>query len=224
MANLLKAVAFAAAVAVCTSASANATHNFYVDVQSDAGTYDPIALGEDLTLDACGSTVHRASATLPSLPSYGLCDFTDLSDFELTWQISFESVTTTLASYSGNSVVNGLAPTFATGAGSLFASAGSYIISLIVDIPDSNAWISLPDGRWARGGCDAGINIDGVQYGGTGCTSSTSPNSNGFRNTGFASTTLVVNAVSVPEPSSALLLLPALALIIRRQRRNRKIA
>ncbi|MBL4789398.1 MAG: PEP-CTERM sorting domain-containing protein [Kordiimonadaceae bacterium] len=225
MAKLLKAAAFAATLAACTSVSANATYYYYyVDVLADAGTYDPIALGDDITLDACGSTVHQAVATLPSPRSNDLCDFRDLSDFELTWQVSFESITTTLASYSGSSTVNGLTPTFSTGVGSLFASAGSYIISLIVDIPDGYTYIYLPDGYYGVGGCDAGINIDGEQYGAVGCTSTTSANINGLRNTGFDSTTLVINAVSVPEPSSALLLLPALALIIRRQRRRRKAA
>ena len=225
MLKMIKNIAAAGALAVVTSVAANATF-LGIDVFSDPGTYNPVALNDNIQLNACGSDVRQSvgpGSTPASNRIFGLCTLTDLSDFTLTWNVTFQGITSTLASYTGANVANGLNATFNTGVGTLFSAVGTYTIGLIVDIPSTNAQFVLPNGWTGSSQCDAGITINGITYGTTPtCSLSFSPNVNGFRNTGYAETNLTIQPASVPEPSSAaLLLLPAFAAIALRRRKTR---
>ncbi|UTW57149.1 hypothetical protein KFE96_09750 [Kordiimonas sp. SCSIO 12603] len=204
------------------SVEAKATFNFYFDVLAQQDNYSPIALGEDLTVDACGSTLHRATHTPNSQPSYGFCTLsnTALENFEFTWSISQNGVTSTLAEYTGSNAVHGLTPTFSTGAGTLISQVGNYTIGLLIHTPEFWNDVLLPDGNVARAWCDPGVNIGGVHYGppGTGCSTS-GYTTNGYRNTSFAQASLSVTA-PVPEPETALILIPALLIAMRRRRKT----
>ncbi len=223
MLKMVKKIVAAGALATVASVTANATF-LGIDVFSDPGTYNPVALNDNIQLNACGSNVHRnvgVGQTAPASQTFGLCTLTDLSDFTLTWNVTFQGVTSTLASYTGVNVANGLNATFNTGLGTLFSAVGTYTIGLVVDIPSTSAQFVLPNGWTALPQCDAGITINGVTYGTTPtCSLSFSPNINGFRNTGYAETNLLIQPAAVPEPSSAaLLLLPAFAAIALRRRK-----
>ena len=203
------------------STSSQATFDFYFDVLAEQGTYAPIALGEDLTVDACGSTLHRATHTPNSQPSYGFCTLSDtaLENFEFTWTISQNGVTSTLAEYTGSNAVHGLTPTFTTGVGTLISQVGNYTIGLLIHTPEYWNDVVLPDGNVTRAWCDPGVNIGGVHYGppGTGCSTS-GYTTNGYRNTSYTEASLAVTA-AVPEPEAALLLIPALLVAARRRRK-----
>ncbi len=209
--------AIISAAALMYTPEAHATFNYHIDVFSDAGTYDPITLGEDLTLDACGSTVHRNTT---GGPSFGLCTLADVSAFTLTWQVSQNGVTETLGTFEGANAAAGLNPTFSTGVGSLFTAPGNYLINLVL-ILDSSAFVTLPSGAVGLGGGDCGIVHEGVTYSLPGCDpfAVNQPQVNGIRDAGVGSTTLTVNPAAVPEPSAALLLLPALAVAVSRRRK-----
>ncbi len=201
---------------------ATATFDYNIDVFADPGVYTPITLGEDLTLDACGSTVHRNTT---GGPSFGLCTLASVADFTLTWQISQAGVTNVLGTFTGATAASGLTPTFSTGPGSLFTAPGSYLISLVL-ILDSSAFVTLPSGAVGLGGGDCGIVFEGVTYAQAGCDpfAVNQPQVNGIRDAGIATTTVVVNpAVTVPEPAAALLLIPVLTLVAVRRQRKHKI-
>ena len=107
---------------------------------------------------------------------------------------------------------------------SIFSTAGTYVISLIV-AADSNVTFSQGNGtnqRTFRDGLlqvangSTGFDVNGVSVGNFDGRSfgAGRGRQNGQANVGLSQTTLTVNgAVSVPEPSSFLLLLAALAMI-----------
>lgn len=181
----------------------------YVDVKSDAGSYDPIALGEDIELDGCGTKIWAASGT----PTFSWCDVTDYSEFSLSWSVwSWDTYSwTTFASYSDSSVETGLNAVISTGVGTPFTSAGVYYIGLLAEVTSSaynlgkDVSITLPGGLIRYPGGDSSLSYDGST------------------NRGFDYTAMVINeATSVPEPLGALLLLPGLVYVARRERRRRK--
>ncbi len=224
MYKFVKRLAATISVALLGLNSAHATFNIGVDVFSDPGTYDPVALGETLNLSACGSDV-RQSVRGGSTPSanriYGLCTLDDLTDFTITWNLTINNVTQIIASGSGANASSVLNLAVNTGIGSLFTAPGTYQLGLIVDIPSTAASFVLPDSNIGFSQCDAGIRIDGITYGtNPTCSLSFSPNINGHRNTGFASTSLTINPATIPEPSAALLLLPVMGMVMARRRRK----
>ncbi|UTW60291.1 hypothetical protein KFE96_08240 [Kordiimonas sp. SCSIO 12603] len=214
MNNLLKKIGVICGIAMCSTA-AQATYG-YIDVESDPGTYNPVTLGDDVNVSACGSSVNDVTYG----GSYGLCTLSYLGEFSLTWQLSLNNTVVSTTTYSGSNAVNGLNHTIATGAGTAITVAGTYTLGLIIDIPDSYDWILLPNNYWYRAGSDSGIIINGVTYGNYSGYSSGSPNINGLRNTGVAFSELTINPATIPEPSAALLLLPAFAAIAARRRRK----
>jgi len=152
-------------------------------LEADAGTYTPVALGDDVTLSACGSIF---DGVVPDI-DYSLCDAATVGDIAFSWTVTN---LTTFASdvFSGSEVVLS-----SGGIGDLFDVAGSYFIDLSVSALINP--ISLTGG-------DFGLLLGGVT-------------------TDTASAVFEVTA-SVPEPAAALLLLPALVYIGRRQRRKAK--
>lgn len=216
MNGLLKKFALVCGALMCSTA-AQATYGYaYIDVEADPGTYNPVTLGDNLSVSACGSSVHDVTYG----GSYGLCTLSYLSEFSLTWQLSLNNTVVSSTTYSGSNAVNGLNHTFTTGVGSAITVAGTYTLGLIVDIPDNYDYVLLPNGYWYVAGSDSGIVVNGVTYGNYSGYSSGSPDINGYRNTGVAFSQLTINPASVPEPSAVLLLLPVVAAVAARRRRK----
>jgi len=225
----------------------------YVDITSDVGTFQPVTLGEDISLDPCGSYISFAGSTNTL---NGLCDVTGgtenvglyylISSGSVTHSLSFGSIFDGIETTIANSIVNpsggsnvvgsssagilSSAASVATGVGSLFSTAGTYVISLIATVrsgSSGNTGVFNIGNSSYRGGGDSGLllantgldvngstigNFDGITIGSLAVVSGGNPAAgNGLRNVGFSQTTLVVNdAISVPEPSGLLLLLSGL--------------
>jgi hypothetical protein len=214
------AVALFANAIVASAASATNSYEYY-DVVSDVGTYDPLVLGEDLNLDACGSYVVNAN---DANETYGLCDFQDWSldyDFSIIWTVSYGGTTTTIGQYSGQytdsgnsadgNASDGLQISTATGAGTLFNAVGNYVIGLWIDMDDNDS-IYLPNNSYQYTGGDGGT------------TNSWTQNNSGYINIDYSSVSLGIEAVSVPEPAAALLLIPGLIMLRRREKLRRAAA
>ncbi len=121
----------------------------------------------------------------------------------------------------------------ATGAGTLFSTAGTYVISLITAV-NNDAILTGVNGRPGRDGglliSDSGLtvngatvgNFDGTTIGTLDFISGGNPAAgNGRRNVAFAQATLVITeAITVPEPSTLLMLLLALVVMGRFQMRG----
>lgn len=191
------------------STAAHATYNYF-DVMADPGTYGGVALGEDITLNACDSTFHRADG---SPESYTLCQLTDVSEFSLGWVAWHDNESTWLGIYSdtiGGSdggIEEGLTVATSTGDGTFFNEIGTYYIGLYV-LVNSETYVPLPGGGWGATGNDDQLAYDGST------------------NYSFAwsSSFQVTEAMSVPEPAGAFLLLPALLYAARRERRRKRTA
>ncbi|WP_262689479.1 hypothetical protein [Kordiimonas aestuarii] len=191
------------AFGVGISFSAAATYNYnYFDVLADPGTYGPISLGDDINLNACGSTFHRADG---SSESYSICDLSNLQDFTLGWVAYSEDSYQILSWYEGSNVANGLETTVSTGTGTFFSDVGNYLIGLYVAVA-GDTYVPLPYGSYGATGNDTDLAYDG------------STNTSG----GFSNTFAVSEVYTpVPEPMAALMLLPGFILIARRERRRR---
>ena len=203
---LLK-IGAAALVGLMATSGAQATyHHNYFDVLADPGAYSPVSLGDSVSLDACGSTFHRADG---SSESYSLCDLSNLQNFTLGW-IGVDANNTSnyevLSWFEGSNVANGFQTTINTGAGTFFSQAGSYLIGLYVAVA-GDVYVPLPYGGYGATGNDTELTYDGST------------------NTSLGYTNFAVNAAaSVPEPAAALMLLPAFVLVARRERRRRRAA
>ncbi|WP_262694497.1 PEP-CTERM sorting domain-containing protein [Kordiimonas aquimaris] len=219
----------------------------YVDVTSDIGTFQPVTLGEDINVSPCGSTVSTTNQSfLNSICNVGYPD-----GFSIHYLISFGGITSALSfGTAGTGVTDSIATLVAnrggtvqslgntaagltnvalsTGIGSLFSTAGTYVISLVTAIQaEANTIDNI------RGGGDSGLvlantgfdingasvgSFDGVTIGTLGVVSGGNPSAgNGRRDVAFSQATIVVEAAAVPEPSSWLMLLMGLMLIGRRQ-------
>lgn len=191
------------------SGTANATYNYF-DVMADPGSYGSISLGQDLNLNACDSTFHRADG---SPESYNLCQLSDVSEFSFGWVAWHDGSSSWLGTYSdtlGGSIgtsEEGLTAATTTGDGTFFNEIGTYYIGLYVRA-NNYSYVPLPGGGWGATGGDGQLAYDGST------------------NYSFAwsSSFQITEAMNVPEPMGALLLLPALLYVSRRERRRRKIA
>ncbi|WP_417455928.1 hypothetical protein [Kordiimonas sp.] len=193
-------VALAAGLALSNAASAA---TIYGELQADAGEYSPIALGESVALDGCGSSFD--SNPNPSVQGTltSLCNgVTDLAPFDFTWSVyEFDGVAT--YSFLGYVLEETVSPILTTGGASdLIQAAGTYFLSLNVTLSPSSSTFALPGGNTGAFQPNPG---------------NLSPNSH----SAFSNFALIVNPASVPEPAGALLLLPALVYMARRQRKQR---
>ena len=208
MSNAVKRVVkttAAALMAFAASQGAQATYNYnYFDVMADPGSYGPVSLGDSVSLDACGSTFHRADG---SSQSYSICDLSNLQNFTLGW-VGVDANNTNnyqiLSWFEGSNVANGFQTTISTGAGTFFSQTGNYLIGLYVAVA-GDVYVPLPYGSYGATGNDTQLAYDGST------------------NTSLGYTNFEINAAaSVPEPAGALMLLPAFVLVARRERRRRQ--
>lgn len=232
--NLFKALAKSFGFAFCllgssmtVSSSAQAT--FYWDVSADAGSFAPVVLGEDISLDGCGSRLFVVGYT-----PYGtsMCDMMNLSLFGANWFAknldtnAFSWLTGNLGTDPNIDVLNipvntaaaNLQTTVSTGAGSFFSSAGTYQIGLYV--AGTTNHVSFSE-IISNGGTPFSFNASlGSDYA---TTLSQAISQNGTLNNAAAwgASFTISDPVTVPEPGQLLLLAPALVLIARRQRRKR---
>ncbi|WP_020399311.1 hypothetical protein [Kordiimonas gwangyangensis] len=205
--NAFAKIGAAALFGLMATSGAQATYGYnYFDVLADPGSYGPVSLGDSVSLDACGSTFHRADG---NSQSYSICDLSNLQNFTLGW-IGVDADNTSnyqiLSWFEGSNVTNGLQTTISTGAGTFFSQAGNYLIGLYVAVA-GNVYVPLPYGSYGATGNDTELTYDGST------------------NTSLGYTNFTVNAAtSVPEPAAALMLLPAFVLVARRERRRRQSA
>ncbi|WP_417464302.1 hypothetical protein [Kordiimonas sp.] len=194
---LVAGLTMAASFAVAAPASAAKING---ELLADAGTYAPIALGESVALDGCGSVFDYNPSTSTTGQTVSLCNgVTDLTPFDFTWSVYDEGFT--FLGYLENVTV-----VMTTGGlTDIITAAGTYFLSLNVTLSPSSSTFALPDGNTA-GFSPSPLNP--------------SPNSD----TAFSGVALIVNPASVPEPAGALLLLPALVYMARRQRKQRSQA
>lgn len=254
MNKILQKLIAISAVLISTSMGASARQPF-VDVSSNLGALEPVALGEDISLSPCGSDFTLFDAT----PIQSLCSTANPDALSINYLISFGSTTSALTFGSGgrgvadsiNSIVGGSGGTvqslgsatdglgtvnFSTGVGTLFSTVGTYVISLITAVDDSQT-LADPSGRTGRDSglliTDSGLtingasvgNFDGTIIGTLGNVSNRAPtDGNGRRNVAFSQATVVISeAVTVPEPSTYLMLLLAMLFVYRRQMNKRTI-
>lgn len=199
------------------NAGPDATYPF-IDLLADAGSYtNPVSLGNGVQLNGCGTTIHAAQGT----PTFGLCESgMDHTEFTLTWKASLNPYAdgwnpgnadwTTIQSFSGADVLAGATMLAATGAGTAFATAGTYVVGLWVEMTSSEYWqgqdvsVTLPGGLVRYPGGDSWLtNLGDTNY-------------------SFSLSSVTINPAAVPEPASALLLVGGLAFMARRERKRRQ--
>jgi hypothetical protein len=193
-----KSIATAALVAGLAFTSAASAQVIRGELLADAGTYSPIALGESVLLDGCGSVFDDNRDANVTGNTVSLCNgVTDLTPFDFTWTVYDTD-------YNDLGYVYGVTPTMTTGGlGDIITAAGTYFLSLNVTLSPTSSTFALPGGQ--TGGF--------APYPGN-----LAPNSS----SAFSGVALIVTPASVPEPAAALLLLPAMVIMARRQRKQRK--
>ncbi|WP_417451632.1 hypothetical protein [Kordiimonas sp.] len=193
------AAGFTLAAGLGLSNTASAA-TIYGELLADTGVYAPVALGDTVALDGCGSVFDFNPATGVSGPTVSLCNgVTDLSPFDFTWSVFDAGFS--LLGYLENVTTN----MTTGGVGDLITSAGTYFLSLNVTLSPSSSTFALPGGN-------------------TGAFQPTPFNTDPNADTHFSGIALIVNPAAVPEPAGALLLLPAVVFMARRQRKLRKKA
>ncbi len=210
-----------------TSASAT----FYWDVTADAGSFAPVVLGDDISLDACSSRLHVANN--PSGAGTSVCNLVNVSLFSVNWFAknittgAFSWLTGGLGSNQNPnlySLPNGTAAansqtTTATGSGTFFDSVGTYAIGVYV--ASTTTYTNFTESI-SNGG--APFNYT-ASFGGDFTSSLSSAfNSNGYLNNAAAwsSNFTISEPVTVPEPEAVFLLLSGFGMIAMRERRRRR--
>jgi len=217
---------FAAAVALCGAAvlslPASATYDYYHwqtqqaaaadpdtingDIVLNPGVYDPFVIGDDIEFNACSTT----------FAGYSLCDLPDTSRFTIQWQAQTQDENGNTMLYdsgtcnpwgSSTSSDNCLNVTIPGDTTSNIYTSDTFFVGIHI-ATWSNFYIPLPNGEWAYTG---GGGQDGWMWTSIARTASVSNGGGG-------------GPVSVPEPWAPLLLLPALALVWRRERRRMALA
>jgi hypothetical protein len=116
-------VAVSTAIALCSlSGGANAV-TYIGTLSADAGTYAPVALGDDVTLDACGSSFESG---FPTASSFSLCDSPTVSDVAFEWTV-LNTVT-----FASTTALGSVLTLTTGGLGDFVNSVGSYFVTLNV--------------------------------------------------------------------------------------------
>lgn len=214
------------------SISSGAHAQFFWDVEANAGTFAPVVLGEDISLDACGSRLF-----VVGFSQFGtsLCNVVNQSLFSVNWFATNEDTgafswltgglteadNNNLAGIPSGGAAANLQTATSTGAGTFFNSVGTYSVGLYVS-GTNNA--SLTESI-SNGGTPFNFNANfGPDFANT-LADATSQN--GTLNNGAsigASFTISAPPVTVPEPMPLLLLIPALLFMARREKKRRTIA
>lgn len=103
------------------SVAANAQLAFG-SLEADAGEYAPVAIGDDVSVSACGSIFNSTQGT------FNLCDTPTISSISFTWTVTrlfgaFDSITVTGSTFTLPS----------GGASDFFNVVGEYFLNLEVD-------------------------------------------------------------------------------------------
>ncbi len=112
-------------------------------LNTNIGIYSPTILGQDLTFNACNTTLN----------GYSICDLASLAAFRIRWDINGQLYArfrdNNNANYDGPAA-DGLQVVVPTGFGTAFPAIGTYTIRLSIRIRHSNSngvsSILLPDG------------------------------------------------------------------------------
>ena len=225
-------IGFTAFFAGLTATSGAQATTFFWDVQADAGSFGPVVLGENISLDACGSRL--INVQFPSFGT-GLCDVVNIDLFSVNWFArniatgTFQWLTGGLGSNEnpnlssipvGTAAAN-LQTTTSTGAGTFFNSIGTYAIGVYVaGTTNANQFFT----ETTTSATQSGTFLDTGRFGSDYASSLTDAfNNNGTLNNGavFGANFTISAPVSVPEPMQLLMLFPALMLIARRERKRR---
>lgn len=210
--------------------SANATYNYFWDVSANvAGVASTVTLGDSVSVDACGS---RLFVVNYSAWGNSLCSVANTNQFSVNWYAKNLTTNTfawltgpfvgaadpenvNLSSIPLNGTGNLNTNSIATGAGTFFSSAGTYLVGVHVAVKNA---LGLTENIY--NGSSSISNF--YAYTSTDSTSSlaTALSSNGALNNAAAQQQFTLEAAAVPEPESILLLVPALFMMMRRQRRK----
>lgn len=144
------------AVIFCTlsfSAIANAQTAFG-SLEADAGTYEPIVIGGDVNISACGSIFNSTQG------NFNLCDAPTVSFVNFTW-----TITKGFGSFE-NMVLTGSDQSFTSGGvADFFAEVGTYFLNLDIDVT-SNPF-PLPGGFTglipSASTADSDFSLQGIQ-------------------------------------------------------------
>ncbi len=166
--------------------------------QANVGNYSPVALGEDITLNACNSTFNVSGSST----TYSVCDIVETTGITYSWLLrdSVSGAVSFITNAAGLAGSNFILST--GGLGDAIQTAGVYELSL--NVVGSNAPFNITT---AGGNVVATYDFSIPPF---------TPNSS---STGFV-VALTVNPAAVPEPEGLLLLLPALLYAGLRRRRK----
>ncbi|MCK0069683.1 PEP-CTERM sorting domain-containing protein [Kordiimonas laminariae] len=183
MKNFIKTVKVCLAAIGCSLLVSAPSQATFPILTTDVGLYTPTTIGNNLLLDACGTTVN----------GFSLCDLASYAAFRVRWDINgvrYARFRDFNNSNFDGAVADGLQLTVPTGLGTVFPTVGVYTIKLSVRILRSNTTgvgtIALPNGTI--------LNVSSSQH----LTSND---------------TTTVNIVATPEPGTLLILLLALGFI-----------
>ncbi len=224
-------VAFAALFTGLSATSGAQATTYYWDIQADAGSFGPVILGQDISLDACGSRL--INVQFPSFGT-GLCDIVNINLFSVNWFArnvttgAFQWLTGGLGTNQnpdlstipvGTAATNRQTTT-STGAGTFFNSAGTYAIGVYVaGTRNANQFFT----ETTSSSTSSSTFLDTGRFGPDYAASlSDAFNNNGTLNDGavYGVDFTITAPVSVPEPMQLLMLFPALLLIARRERKR----
>lgn len=224
---------FSSIMLLSSGASARTYSTYWADITADAGSFAPVALGESISLNACGSTMHLTGSNI----AYGnsICNLNNIGLYSVNWFA--KNVTTnafswltggfgtndnlSLASVPDGTAAANSVTTTGTGSGTFFDAVGTYAIGVLVATTQSASNVTYET-----------VTNNNVNFYNIGIKFSSDNASNlsealaagGNLNQHaiYSSNFEVTAPVSVPEPESLLILLPALALMGMRERRRRK--
>lgn len=193
-----------------TNSAAASGPVIYGEVIADAGTYTPIALGDDLALDGCDSVFDYNDNPNVVGQTVSLCNgVTDLTNFSFSWTLfQYFSATNTYQGLGFLPATGPLSTVTTGGMGDLIQTAGTYFLRLNITVSPVTTTFALPGGDVGAFNPQDPFFFPG---------GNPDPNSD-TKSSAFA---LIVTPAAVPEPAAALLLLPAVVYMARRQRKHR---
>lgn len=146
----------ACAVVFCALSFTNIANaqTAFGSLEADAGTYEPIVIGGDVNISACGSIFAS------TLGDFNLCDAPTIGFVNFTW-----TITKGFGTFE-NMVLTGVSQSFSSGGvADFFADVGTYFLNLDVDV-SSNPF-ALPGGFTgfipSASTADSDFSLQGIQ-------------------------------------------------------------